>query len=358
MHLKSLRIRDLRCLQAVDIEPTPHINIFIGDNGTGKTSLLESVYLLSRGRSFRSAPQSRLIRKGSESLSIFSNAEDDHHQPFSIGMQRDSDELRFKLSTDPAAKLIHLVKALPVQIIDPALHALFDEGPSARRRFMDWGVFHVEHSFFPAWHRYRRALQQRNALLRSGGGNSEIKAWNQDIVTAVSHIDSTRRRYVDALNALLPTYLGKFENTDQIDIEYQPGWPKGREFVEVIDEGLQRDRQLGYTLHGPHRADLRIRWHGVKAEQHASRGEQKILICNLILAQAALMHQQTERKPILLIDDLAAELGQGYRQRLLEVINGLGLQTFLTCLDGHVIDADMKQQKRFHVEQGKVTRVV
>ncbi len=358
MHLKSLRIRDLRCLQSVDIEPSAQINVFTGDNGTGKTSLLESVYLLSRGRSFRSAPQTRLIRKGSESLSIFANAEDDRGAAFTIGLQRDSDELRFKLSTDPAAKLIQLVRALPVQVIDPSLHALFDEGPSARRRFMDWGVFHVEHSFFPAWHRYRRALQQRNSALRSGANDAEIKAWNQDILTATTHIDATRRRYVSDLNQLLPSYLGRFEKTEEIDIEYQPGWPKGRDYAEVLKEGLQRDRQLGYTMHGPHRADLRIRWHGVKAEQRASRGEQKILICNLMLAQAALMANKTEHRPVLLIDDMAAELGQNYRNELLAVIEGLGLQTFLTCLDSSLIAAANNAYKMFHVEQGIITRVV
>ncbi len=358
MYIKSLRIRDLRCLEAVDIELSPLINIFIGDNGTGKTSLLESVYLLSRGRSFRSAPQSRLIRKESESLSIFANVADDQEKSFSIGLQRNSDELRIKLSTDPDARLIHLVKTLPVQIIDPALHALFEEGPTARRRFLDWGVFHVEHSFFPAWHRYKRAIQQRNSVLRSGGSDAELKAWDHDILTSAAHINATRSRYVAELNKLLPGNLIRFENTDQIEIEYQTGWPKGRDFSDVLSEGLSRDRQLGYTMHGPHRADLRIRWHGVKAEQRASRGEQKVLICSLMLTQAELLTRQTDKRPVLLIDDLAAELGQNYRTQLLEVINSLQLQTFLTCLDKSLLPPPVGEHKMFHVEQGKVIRVV
>lgn len=357
MHLTSLRIRDLRCLQSVDLEPSEGINVLVGDNGTGKTSLLEAIYLLSRGRSFRHAPQSRLIRKDTETLSVYASIMDEAGKSFSIGMTRDSDELRFKLSTDPEARLIHLVRALPVQLIDPGLHALFDEGPSQRRRFLDWGVFHVEHAFYPSWNRYRRALQQRNSILRGHGSDNEVKAWDKDIVTATSHIHATRQRYVDELNKRLPKFLQRFHNTAEIDIQYTPGWPKDMGYAEALQHGLARDRQLGYTMHGPHRADLRIRWHGVKAEQRASRGEQKILICNLMLAQADLLAEQAQKRPVLLVDDLAAELGKQYRDSLIEVINELQLQSFLTCLDEAAIPA-VEGQKRFHVEHGRITRVI
>ncbi len=357
MYLNSLRIRDLRCLQAIDLEPGPGLNVFVGDNGSGKTSLLEAVYLLSRGRSFRSAPQSRLIRNEAESLSVFSRVQDDDGQPFSIGLERDNEELRFKLSSDPEARLIHLVRAMPVQLLDPTLHALFDEGPSQRRRFLDWGVFHVEHAFYPAWRRYSRALQQRNSALRSHASDQVIHAWDRDILTAATHVDATRKRYVDELNRVLPSFLQRFPNTAEIDIRYTPGWPRDMDYAQALNAGLQRDRQLGYTMHGPHRADLRIRWHGVKAEQRASRGEQKVLICCLMLAQAALLAGQGAKKPVLLVDDLAAELGPQYRQTLLEVITELGLQSFLTCLEETLI-SEAVEQKRFHVEQGRIARVI
>src|SRR5699024_4616011 len=217
-------------------------------------------------------------------------------------------------------------------------HRLLEQGPKYRRSFLDWGVFHVEQRFFLAWRQYRRALRQRNRALRADAPRQAIQAWEPELIRTTEIIDDARRHYVQRLVAMLPRSVLSLLGTDVPKISYYPGWRKGVSYADSLNSHLDGDRKLRYTQTGPHRADVRVSAAGVQARAHVSRGQQKLLVVAMLLAQARLMYEATGTAPILLIDDLMAELGRPYLATLLEAIQRLEVQCFMTTLDRRVFD--------------------
>ena len=166
MPLSRVRITTLRCLREVGASTwIPRRNYVFGPNGAGKTSLLEGVFVLGRGRSFRTRQMRRLVQHGSEGFAVFGEvvAEGATRR---LGVAYRAGRLEKKIDGQPASGMAQLAELLPVHAIDPSMHALVEGGPSERRRFLDWGVFHVEPDYLEAWKRYRRVLSQRNAVLK------------------------------------------------------------------------------------------------------------------------------------------------------------------------------------------------
>lgn len=354
MYLSDLRIRDFRCLASIDLEPNPGINLIVGENASGKSSLLEALYFLGRAQSFRRTPASRLIRSGCDSFSIAARVVAEDRRPVRLGVMRSGGETRIKVGGRERAPLLDLVSALPVQVIDPNLHQLLEEGPQLRRRYLDWGVFHVEQGFYPAWRRYRRALRQRNVALRRGLPKNAVIAWDADLVHAAQAVDACRRSYIGSLASVLPEMVGDIIGEADVQVDYYPGWSRDRDFGGALVHSLESDRNAGYTHVGPHRADMKVRVGSVQARDWVSRGQQKVITAALLLAQAALLDRRRGIRPVLLIDDLAAELGTSYRQALLRVIERLRGQCFITFLDASLIPSGIGRARMFHVEHGQV----
>ena len=356
MHLTRLHIHNFRCLAAVDIEPAAGLNLIVGDNASGKSSLLEAIYFLGRAQSFRNTPSDRLIRTGERELAVTGRLKNGAGPETAFGVQRAERHSCIRIGTQENATIAELVAALPVQVIDPRLHQLLEEGPEQRRRFLDWGVFHVEHGFYPTWQRYQRVLRQRNRALREAKPATEICAWDAELLEQANGLDQARRRYLAALDEILPGIMQDLFDTAAVSIDYQPGWPEGQTFAAALGSELTRDRELGFTHIGPHRADLRIRLRGLQARKRASRGEQKLISAGLLLAQSELLHRRQARRPILLIDDLAAELDSHSRQRLFQAIRRTGAQSFLSFLEAGQIPERQGEGTMFHVEHGRVER--
>lgn len=354
MHLADLRIRGFRCLSECDLSPDPGINLIVGENASGKSSLLEAIYFLGRGQSFRQTHPSRLVQRGAAGFTLGAQLRSDEHRPVWIGAHREAAQTRFKLDGREGVPLLDLVSALPVQVIDPNLHRLIEEGPRYRRRYLDWGVFHVEHGFYQAWRRYRRALRQRNGALRRGLGKSAVIAWDNELVNAGREVDACRRSYLNDLAGILPDMIGDLLGEGEIVLDYYPGWPRDEEFGSSLIRLLERDQDSGFTHAGPHRADLRVRVDHARARDWVSRGQQKVLTAALLLAQAALLDRRRGIRPVLLIDDLAAELGPTYRAALLRVIGKLRGQCFLTFLEPSLVPDAIESSRMFHVEHGRV----
>ncbi|MEQ8798339.1 MAG: DNA replication/repair protein RecF [Salinisphaeraceae bacterium] len=354
MQLQRLRVRDFRCLSQVGMAPAPGLNAITGDNASGKTSLLEAIHLLGHGQTFTGVAGDRLIREGASAFTVVGDLTDDRRNDHRIGVGRQKGETRFRLDGRDAPSRLALIEQLPIQVIDPNLHRLVESGPDQRRRYLDWGVFHVEHGFFEAWRRYRRALRQRNAALRRGADLASVVAWDRELVEAGNAVDACRRGYVDTLlpvlKQMVSDVLGEFELT----LSYYAGWAAGEDFSSALIRGLDGDQRAGFTHAGPHRADLRIRVGHSRARDWVSRGQQKVISAAMLLAQAVLMMERRGVQPVLLIDDIAAELGDSYRRALLKRIADSGVQSFVTFLDSGLIPDGVVCGAMFHVEHGVV----
>ena len=364
MRLTALDVRDVRIIAAAALEPDPAVNLIVGPNAAGKTSLLESIHLLATGRSFAASRPTRMIRSGAGPLRVVGRVQEGRPPArlHRLGLERSTTgPATMRIDGRDVQRVADLARLLPVVAVHPDSHELVAGGPGGRRRLLDQGLFHVEPSFHPAWQRYRRALAQRNAVLRSGGSERELAAWEPELAEAGARMDALRRSYVADLNAVvrqrLPALLG--ESVDLV-LQYRPGWGGDeRDFGTALEHARARDREQLTTSVGPHRADLGLRWNARDSRQRVSRGQQKLLVYLLRLGQAEQLARATGEGCILLLDDLAAELDAGYRRRVLELAVDVGAQIFVTALESAVIPLDaVGSLSVFHVEQGEVREVI
>jgi DNA replication and repair protein RecF len=347
--LERVRVEGLRCLDGVDCRLHPSRNYLFGPNGAGKTSFLEAVYLLGRGRSFRTRQTRRLVRHGREELSVYAELRRDEDVR-RLGVRFASGDLEFRVDRLSVAGVTDIARLLRVDVIDPSVHNLIEGGPSERRRFLDWGVFHVEPDYLPTWRRYRRALGQRNAALKQGARGAAAAAWDQALIEAAEKVDAARNRYVARLGPLAAA-AGQALLERRIGVIYRPGWRSGLTFREALGESAARDSAAGFTQVGPHRADLRIELGEAAVADEASRGQQKLAAAALVIAQ--VKEREADRDAILLVDDPAAELDQGALRRLLAELEALRCQQIYTGLSPRSLPRG-PEYPVFHVEQGHI----
>jgi len=350
--LLRVDISDFRCIESARLELTPGSNLIYGPNGSGKTSLLEAIGFLSRGRSFRGTRTDGLVRHGAGHFTVAAIVEcgDRQHR---LGIEAGRGHLSIRVDRQPANSLAALAEKLAVQVIDPEIHRLVSDGPEVRRRFLDYGVFHVEHGFLDAWRRYRRALRQRNAALREGLGDQAVKAWEPEVVAAGETVDGLRRNHVAALSEAF-VELGERLLGDSVACEYRPGWSEGDGLEAALLAVRERDREQGTTTVGPHRADLRLVYRERSARQQVSRGQQKLFGAALVLAQTRLMAERLGEPPVLLVDDPAAELDGSSLAGLMDCVLGTDSQLVVTALTEDAVSLP-DTTRVFHVEHGEVT---
>jgi DNA replication and repair protein RecF len=353
--LRSLTVQDFRCIARAELEFAPDLNLIVGPNASGKTTLLEAIFFLGRARSFRTARIGPLIRDGASEL-IVSGQIVQGTRAVPIGLRRGRRGGEMRLAAQPLRSLADLTEAFPVQVLDPTVHGLLDGGPRERRRFLDWGVFHVEQGFHAAWQRYSRALRQRNSALRAQAEWADIAVWDRELLEAGAQIDDHRRRYLDALAPGLQRTAAALLATDEpIALEYHPGWGRGLDWAEALAKSAPRDRQSGTTQVGPHRADLLIHLGRHRAQERVSRGQQKMLAGALVLSQLAEYHRRTGRAAALLADDVSAELDPAHLLRFLDLARAGASQLFITAIRPDSLPAEVLDSARtFHVEQGHV----
>lgn len=351
MRIKRLEIDGFRCLAAQTVTPHPDINLIDGPNASGKTSLLEAIYFLGRGRSFRAGRNAQLIRDGDPALLV---AADLDGPPGRVAARASGDGLEIRVGAEPAG-LAELASALPVQVIEPGVHKLVEEGPGRRRAFIDWGVFHVEPAFLDAWRRFRRALKQRNAALRSGAPDEQVRSWDGELNAAGGEVHRSRRAYTEDLAPVFAALAARLID-GAASIEFRPGW-RGESLEEALEASWANDRARGATQVGPHRDDLAVRHTARRARSRVSRGQQKLIAAALILAQLRLLELAGNERGVLLIDDPAAELDGDRLARLFELVADVRAQRFITALDPRSL-ASFSEGHRFHVEQGALQKLV
>jgi DNA replication and repair protein RecF len=359
MTLRALEIRDFRNIIHARLETTADINLIVGPNAAGKTSVLEAIYYLGRVRSFRTGNPRELIRSGCAHFQLFGSVEREAGGTHPVGVQRTSRELTVRIAGQPAAGLAELARAVPVLLLNSDTHHLVDAGPQHRRRFLDWGVFQMEPAFLPLWRRYRRALSNRNAALRQGHSSKLIDAWTPELTDTAQRIDGLRARFLAALGEALEPLIRLVLPEYEIALDYRRGWAESEALDSVLEAGLTQDRQAGYTRAGPHTADLRIRSDGARAAARVSRGQQKALVAALMFAQVGLYRLHRGRNCLLLVDDLPAELDAQRRRRLLAALASLPVQVFVTAIEPEGLDlAAWSASRAFEIEAGQVREVV
>ena len=236
----------------------------------------------------------------------------------------------------------------------PDSHKLIEGSPSERRRFLDWGVFHVEHSYLEAWQRYRRLLGQRNAALVRAGASSELRVWTDALAEAGTEIDRFRKAYVEQLAPSLSTHAEALLG-HAVTVDYRPGWRAELGLLEALDASTARDRSLGHTEPGPHRADLSLHVEGRKVHDEASRGQQKLVAAALILAQESVLATARPGRGVLLVDDPSAELDSAAFGRMLERLATVRSQLLFTGLTELPPEQKNWPIAVFHVERGHVS---
>lgn len=349
MSLKRFTAQGFRCLGNIEFEPDPEYTLIHGANASGKTSLLEALAYLGRGKSFRGAPPGNLIQHGEHEFVLFGQVECGGHLS-NVGVRNSRAGLEVKVDGDKSGGVASLAAALPLQVIDPDVHNLVSGGPDERRRFLDWLAFHVEPEYLGLWRRFRRALKQRNAALKEGGGRAAVVAWDKEFRELGDRVDAVRRRVVDSalqtLQAQGATLLGA-----NIDFRYASGWSKERTLQEALEDHFERDSALGTTQVGPHRADLRLIYDERQARRLVSRGQQKLLASAMILAATEIVQDMLQRPLLLLLDDPAAELDRESLRRLMAQVADLGSQVIATSLEK---DESLfpVAPRVFHVEHG------
>lgn len=356
MSLSSLQIKNLRNLAEVHIEPAPRLNIIHGANASGKTSLLEAIYLLGRAKSFRSNHLHIIEGPGKSGFMVFGQVTGELGQPQPLGIHYEGGKIHMRAVGRALTQTAELVTRLPLLLITPDSHKILTLGPRQRRRFIDWGVFHVEHDFMPVYRRYCRALRQRNASLRAPGRFVPGEVWDNELDEAAGQIDHLRRGYLQQFLPLLTHFVERLLPIGwNVSLRYLSGWAQDMTFREALTRSLERDRLLGYTHKGPHRADVVIEAAGKPVQEYASGGQQKLLMCALYLAQAALFKARTQRQCIILMDDLPAELDSEHRHKLMALLYEIGVQVMVTTTDKNLLQIpEGAEAKLFHVEQGVV----
>jgi DNA replication and repair protein RecF len=359
MRLTELRIQNLRNIVEERLELAAGLNLFVGPNGAGKTSILEAAYLLSHGTSFRTHLAEHLQLRESQQLALYALVQT-QSLTRRLGLLRQGGRWTAKLDGDASAKLTDLFSACAVVCFEPGSHALISGGAEGRRGFLDWGVFHVEQEFAPRMRRYRRALRQRNALLKQEAGDDELSVWDEELSAAAEPIATAREAYIEQLHRqLIPLLDNYLPELGQPSLRFRPGWDRSKVLKQALGEVRQRDRALGHTSRGLHRSDWSLSFAQAPSHEQLSRGQEKLCAIACTLAQAALFRLVRGESPIIAFDDLCSELDAVHQAAALAGLVDSGAQILLTGTElPPALLERFPPQRWFHVEQGQTRTVL
>lgn len=358
MSIQQFNFQGIRNLQPTNVLPSSRINIISGANGSGKTSLLEGIHILGLGRSFRTHQLRNVIQQGASEMTLFARLDDEQDTTLGVRRLRAERELELRIKSQKQVRLVELAEMMPLQLINPDAFRLLEGPPSGRREFLDWGVFHVKHEFFSTWRRARRALKHRNALLRRGRIlPAEIEVWEQELANSGERIDQQRREWFSNFLPVFEETLQSLLSLQGLTLHYARGWDKNRSLMEVLSENRTTDEKMGFTQQGPQRADLRIKLNKQPAVEVLSRGQQKLVVSALKLAQGRFLESTVNRHCVYLIDDLPAELDERHRQQFCHLLESIQCQAFITSVEPTALqsqwlsDTEVKMFHVKHVEQ-------
>lgn len=357
--VKTVFLSGFRNIVEERLDLSPHLNIFFGKNGSGKTSVLEALYVLSCGRSFRAIKLDSVVNVAAAEATVFIEAAGGVRLGFT---RSKTGENSLKLSGVIQSNWEAAARAIPTQVIDANSFALLEGGPRFRRQFLDWGAFHVEPEFVRSWRSLKKCLANRNSLLKRGVRDpAEIKIWTEKYVAAAASVDRARATYFDGFREnfysvyadLDPNFAGR------VELSYSRGWPSHDHLLDALAASYETDCRYGATQIGPQRADLLFRIGRDSVKEILSRGQQKVLVCALKIAQGRYFSESIGKECLYLVDDLPNELDADNSLNVLHKLMELKAQIFVTCVDSNdLLSAPSKKHKMslFHMEHGIITR--
>lgn len=357
MQIQRLALSRFRGFDAVELHPGRGLNLITGDNGAGKTSLLEAAHLIANGRSFRGRVRDGLVRQGEADLEVFSEWIQADGRTRRAGLRHSGREWQARLDGEPVAALADLCAALAVLSFEPGSHELIAGGSEQRRRFTDWALFHVEPEFLPQWRRYARALKQRNALLKTRPRRDLLAPWDRELVESGEPVTRMRALYLHQLQPLLDAAIAALlPELGTVQLVYQAGWRRDEQaLADALQQSTERDLALGHTGPGPHRADWRIDFERLPGREALSRGQEKLVALCCVLAQATAYADRRGEWPVIVLDDLASELDQSHQHLVLDLLGTSAAQVLITGTEVPPAFAALPGPfSRFHVERGQV----
>jgi DNA replication and repair protein RecF len=357
MSLSKLVIHQFRNIQHANITFDNNINIIVGENGSGKTSLLEAIYFLGLGRSFRSHLTSRIVQHDYKEFTLFSEIKQNNLvTPIGLQKSKNGDTI-LKINSAISKKLSNLTHYLPLQLITPESSKLLSGSPKNRRAFLDWGVFYHDPLFYDNWARIKRLLKQRNAALKQCKTYNELQVWDNELCHLSDKISEQRSSYFEQLLVVVKSTLKDFLPDFDISCQFFCGWDKNNKtLAEYLHDNFLRDNQLGYTTAGPQKADIRFKIEGYPVADVLSRGQLKLFVYALQLAQGLFLNSIDKKQCIFLIDDFSSELDQNKQQILAKHITDSGAQLFITVIEPDNIDRLFTQKNSvFHMKHGQIT---
>jgi DNA replication and repair protein RecF len=353
LHIEKLKVNNLRNIVDAEIFPHKKLNYLFGDNGAGKTTLLESIYLLARAKSFRQSQNRTLIANNSDELIVFAELVKDNQTKVKIGLSKNREKPTVLKNRQNINKLSQLASVLPISVITPNIQRIIEEGPSYRRKLINWGMFHVEQNYAQLAQRYKKIINQRNKALNADP--KELAVWSEQLALIGEEISKLQIHYLEKWNRSLNKINDVLDETGSIELNLKQGWRKGIALIDALKEQSLTDRERGYTTSGPHRLDIKISVDGKDVKNFSSRGQNKMLAIKMLLAQTNVMQESNGETPILLFDDIESELDKRRYAELHHLLQYLDVQTFITTINdmkGKSIKAE--SERMFHVEHGKV----
>jgi len=354
--LERLTASNFRILKTLDLSFGAGLNVIEGANGSGKTSLLEAIYLLGTGKSFRTARPADYIREQETKTLVTGIVRTEGQGQSSVlGIEKSAHDTLCRIDGQTVNAASELARHFSVVALDAQAFRILDDGPAIRRALIDRALFHVEHNYLEVYKRFHRALKHRNELLKLRASAGQGEYWNQELARHAQELHFARKSCVERFNVWIQhaPYASRW---GKLSFDYRAGWRTERDLAELLGECWLRDIEARTTTHGPHRAELKILLDGRPAANVVSRGQGKLLVCALVAAQTSFIADGTGMQPALLIDDISSELDRDSCKAALSLLLSGNGQSFVTTIEAAPLLQSLPttHQAWFHVEQGQV----
>ncbi|MBK2106810.1 DNA replication/repair protein RecF [Francisella philomiragia] len=348
MYIANLRLQNFRNIPIKSFDFKNSINFIVGKNGSGKTSILESIYFLSHSRSFRSSQLNRIINHDSDEFIIYTKAYNPDEVVISLSRKKNSNNIS-KLNSEIQKNHTEITRVLPIQLMNPESFNIINSGAQQRCKVLDWGAFYLDKTFLKIWQQTKFLIKQRNSALKQNYPKIYIEGIDKKLCEFADILDYKRQAYFTKLKPKIYEVLSQFNPDLKLDIDYFRGWNSHKSLVQVLEESFESDNRYNVTNHGPHKADIVLTINHKPIQDIFSRGQQKLLICAIKLAQGEIHNSENENKCIYLIDDITSELDNTHTKTLFSYLKNLKSQVFITTteknkiidfldLDSHIIE--------------------